>query len=60
MLASLVGIAALHVSQHYLPGTSWGWIAGLAAFGLVYLVAVRLILREEYGYVMRILRRKTA
>jgi O-antigen/teichoic acid export membrane protein len=60
VLASLVGIAALHVSQHYLPGTSWGWIAGLAAFGLVYLAAARLILREEYGYVMRILRRKTA
>jgi O-antigen/teichoic acid export membrane protein len=60
MLASLVGIAALHVSQHYLPGTSWGWVIGLAVFGLVYLVAARLILREEYGYVMRVLRRKAA
>jgi O-antigen/teichoic acid export membrane protein len=60
MFASLVGVAAMHVSQHYLPGARWAWVAGLASFALVYLVAARLILKEEYGYVIRILRRKAA
>ncbi len=41
--------------------TAAGMLAGLTVFGLVYLIAARLILREEYGYVMRaILRRKPA
>jgi hypothetical protein len=36
-------------------------VAGVAVFGLVYALAARIILREEYGYVMRaILRRKAA
>jgi O-antigen/teichoic acid export membrane protein len=60
LLASLLGIAALHVSQHYLPGSTLAMLAGLAVFALVYLAAARLILREEYGYVMRIIRRKAA
>jgi O-antigen/teichoic acid export membrane protein len=60
MLASLVGVAALHVSQHYLHHDALGMLAGLALFALVYLAAARLILREEYGYVMRVLRRKPA
>jgi O-antigen/teichoic acid export membrane protein len=59
--ASLVAIAALHASQRYLPGTPVGVIVGVATFALVYVVAARVILREEYGYVMRaILRRKPA
>lgn len=61
LLASLAGIAALHVAMHYLTATPAGMLAALAVFGLVYLIAARLILREEYGYVMRaILRRKAA
>jgi O-antigen/teichoic acid export membrane protein len=60
MLASLVGIAALHLSQHYLPGSALAMPAGLAVFAVVYLAAARLILREEYGYVMRVIRRKAA
>jgi hypothetical protein len=61
LLASLAGIAAVHVSMHYLPSTPAGMLAGLTVFGLVYLIAARLILREEYSYVMRaILRRKAA
>jgi O-antigen/teichoic acid export membrane protein len=61
LVASLVALAALHASQRYLPGTAAGTIAGLAVFGLVYTIAARVILREEYGYVMRaILRRKAA
>jgi O-antigen/teichoic acid export membrane protein len=60
MLASLAGIAALHVSQLYLAGLPLRMLAGLAVFTLVYLVAARIILREEYGYVLRALRRKPA
>jgi O-antigen/teichoic acid export membrane protein len=61
MLATLAGIAALHVTMLYLPSSPAGMLAGLAAFSLVYVIAARLILREEYGYVMRaILRRKAA
>jgi O-antigen/teichoic acid export membrane protein len=60
LLASLLGIAALHVSQHYLPGSMPAMLAGPAVFALVYLAAARLILREEYGYVMRVIRRKAA
>jgi O-antigen/teichoic acid export membrane protein len=61
MLASLVGVAAMHVAQAYLPVSAVGKLASVAIFAAVYLVAARLILREEYGYVMRaILRRKAA
>lgn len=61
LMASLAGIAALHVAMHYLPANAAGMLAGLALFTLVYVIAARLILREEYGYVMRaILRRKVA
>jgi hypothetical protein len=36
-------------------------VAGVGIFALVYAMAARIILREEYGYVMRaILRRKAA
>jgi O-antigen/teichoic acid export membrane protein len=59
--SSLVAIAALHATQMYLPGTAVGALAGLAVFALVYAIAARVILREEYGYVMRaILRKKPA
>jgi O-antigen/teichoic acid export membrane protein len=60
LLASLAGIAAVHLSQLYLAGLSWRMLAGLAVFALVYGVAARIILREEYGYVMRALRGKAA
>jgi O-antigen/teichoic acid export membrane protein len=61
LLASLAGIAALHVAMHYLPAGAAGMLAGLAIFTLVYVIAARLILREEYGYVLRaILHRKAA
>jgi O-antigen/teichoic acid export membrane protein len=61
LAASLVALAALHASQIYLPPTALGALLGLGSFALVYALAARIILREEYGYVMRaILRRKTA
>jgi O-antigen/teichoic acid export membrane protein len=61
LLASLVGVAAMHVARGYLPSAPPGALASVAVFCIVYLIAARLILREEYGYVMRaILRRKAA
>jgi O-antigen/teichoic acid export membrane protein len=61
LAASLAAIAALHASQLYLPHTPAGMLAGLALFAVVYALAARIILREEYGYVMRaIVRRKAA
>ena len=61
LAASLVALAAMHATQLYVPRGLAGLLASLAAFALVYAIAARVILREEYGYVMRaILRRKTA
>jgi O-antigen/teichoic acid export membrane protein len=61
LASSLVALAALHASQLYLPSTPLGMVAGVGIFALVYAIAARIILREEYGYVMRaILRRKAA
>jgi O-antigen/teichoic acid export membrane protein len=60
LLASLTGVAALHVSQLYLPHSAVSMLLGLLIFALVYAIAARLILREEYGYVMRALRRRPA
>jgi O-antigen/teichoic acid export membrane protein len=61
LLASLAGVAAMHVARAYLPDTVAGSLCSAGVFALVYLIAARLILREEYGYVMRaILHRKAA
>jgi O-antigen/teichoic acid export membrane protein len=60
LLASLTGVAALHVSQLFLPPSAPSMLLGLVIFALVYAIAARLILREEYGYVMRALRRRPA
>jgi len=60
LAASLVALAALVGTQSTLGGTT-GSLAGLAVFAIVYAIAARLILREEYGYIVRALtRRKTA
>ena len=62
LASSLVALAALHASQIYLPRDR-ARHAGRDSrvFALVYAIAARIILREEYGYVMRaILRRKAA
>jgi O-antigen/teichoic acid export membrane protein len=61
LAASLVALAAMYATQRYLPDGALGTLAALAVFALVYAIAARIILREEYGYVMRaILRRRTA
>ena len=57
----MVALAAMHATQLYVPHGVAGLLASLATFALVYAIAARIILREEYGYVMRaILRRKAA
>jgi O-antigen/teichoic acid export membrane protein len=58
LAASLVSLAALHGATLYLPNGLVGALGGLAVFGLVYAIAARLILREEYGYIVRALTRK--
>jgi O-antigen/teichoic acid export membrane protein len=55
--ASLLALAALYGAQSTLGGRA-GALAGLAAFAIVYIVAARLILREEYGYIVRALSRR--
>jgi O-antigen/teichoic acid export membrane protein len=57
LAASLVALAALHGTQTYLPGPA-GALAGLGVFALVYALAARFILREEYVYIMRALTRR--
>jgi O-antigen/teichoic acid export membrane protein len=60
LATSLVALAALYGTQNAIDGHA-GTLAGLVVFALVYLIAARLILREEYGYIVRALtRRKTA
>ena len=60
LTASLVALAALYGTQTAIAGHA-GALVGLVVFALVYLIAARLILREEYGYIVRALsRRKTA
>jgi O-antigen/teichoic acid export membrane protein len=58
LAASLVALASLYGAMRYLPHGVWGALGGLAAFGLVYAIAARLILREEYSYIVRALSRK--
>jgi O-antigen/teichoic acid export membrane protein len=57
LAASLVALAALYGVETAVPGKG-GALAGLGVFALVYLVASRLILREEYGYIVRALTRR--
>ena len=58
LAASAASLAAMHGAMIYLPRGASGAAGGLAVFGLVYAVASRLILREEYDYIMRALARR--
>jgi O-antigen/teichoic acid export membrane protein len=60
LLASLVGVAAMHAARLWLPATAAGHLGSVGVFALVYLISARLILREEYGYVMRAILRRSA
>jgi O-antigen/teichoic acid export membrane protein len=55
--ASLLSLAALLATQAAVGGHA-GTLAGLVVFALVYAIAARLILREEYGYLVRALTRR--
>ena len=57
LAASLVALAALYGTQTAIDGRA-GALAGLGVFALVYVIAARLILREEYGYIVRALSRR--
>jgi O-antigen/teichoic acid export membrane protein len=59
LAASLVALAALYGTQTTIDGTA-GALAGVAVFAIVYAIAARLILREEYGYIVRALSRRKA
>jgi O-antigen/teichoic acid export membrane protein len=51
--ASTFALALMHGALMWLPDGPLSVLAGLAIFGLVYVVSARFILREEYGYVVR-------
>jgi O-antigen/teichoic acid export membrane protein len=59
LAASVVALAALYGVQTVIDGPA-GAFAGLAVFAVVYATAARLILREEYGYIVRALTRRKA
>jgi O-antigen/teichoic acid export membrane protein len=56
--ASLVAIAVMHGMLTTLPRTPLNVIGALTVFGIVYAIATRLILREEYSYIVRALTRR--
>jgi O-antigen/teichoic acid export membrane protein len=58
ILASALALAAMHAAIEYLPHTALSAAAGVVLFGIVYTVAARFILSEEYGYVLRALTRR--
>jgi len=59
LATSLLALAALYGTQTAIDGHA-GTLAGLVVFTLVYVIAARLILREEYGYIVRALSRRKA
>jgi hypothetical protein len=58
--ASLGALAVMHAIITTMPRAPLNVIGALAVFAIVYSIAVRLILREEYDYIVRALRRKAA
>ncbi len=57
LAASLLALGALYATQYAVHGRA-GTLGGLLAFALVYGLAGRFILREEYGYIVRALTRR--
>jgi O-antigen/teichoic acid export membrane protein len=60
LLASTLALALLHGTLSWLPDAPLSTLAALSLFALVYVIAARFILREEYGYVMRAFTRHRA
>jgi O-antigen/teichoic acid export membrane protein len=58
LLASLFALASMHAALTWLPDGHASTAAALALFAGLYALAARLILREEYGYVMRAFTRR--
>jgi O-antigen/teichoic acid export membrane protein len=56
--ASALALGAMHAAILYLPRTTWSAAGAVVLFGLVYTIAARFILSEEYGYVLRALTRR--
>jgi O-antigen/teichoic acid export membrane protein len=60
LLAAALALASLHTTLTLLPESRGSVAAALAVFALIYTVAARFILREEYGYVLRAFTRRRA
>ena len=58
LLASALALGLMHGALTWLPRTHLALAAGLALFGAAYALAARIILREEYFYVMRAFTRR--
>jgi O-antigen/teichoic acid export membrane protein len=58
VLASSLALGAMHATILALPPAAISAAAGALVFGIVYTVAARFILSEEYGYVLRALTRR--
>jgi O-antigen/teichoic acid export membrane protein len=56
--ASALALGTMHAAILYLPRTTWSAAGAVILFGLVYTIAARFILSEEYGYVLRALTRR--
>jgi O-antigen/teichoic acid export membrane protein len=60
VLASTLALGILHGLLSWLPDSPLSTLLALGVFGLVYVIAARFIMREEYGYVMRAFTRRRA
>ena len=58
LLAAALALALMHATLRWLPEGPPSLLAGVAVFAVVYALAARFILREEYGYVMRAFTRR--
>ena len=58
LLAAALALALMHATLSWLPEGPPSLLAGVAVFAVVYALAARFILREEYGYVMRAFTRR--
>jgi O-antigen/teichoic acid export membrane protein len=60
LLAAALALATMHGARAWLPDTHLSTALAVALYAAVYVSAARLILREEYGYVLRAFTRRRA
>jgi len=60
LLSSAMALTCMHLVIAWLHGIHAAVVGGLVTFAAVYVIAARLILREEYGYVLRAFTRRRA